>query len=146
MMGTATAAIGVLPGYATLGVAAPLLIILLRVIQGIALGGEYAGAATYVAEHAPEGKRRYYTSFIQLTPTIGLFASSVVSAALRASLGAERFADWGWRLAFLISIVFVAISYYIRLKLEESPVFAELKAQGRTSPSPVRESFATRER
>ena len=146
MMGTSTAAIGVLPGYATLGIAAPLLLILLRVIQGIALGGEYAGAATYVAEHAPEGRRGYYTSYIQLTPTVGLFASSAVSGALRLSLGGERFADWGWRIAFLISIVFVAISYYIRLRLEESPVFAELKAQGRTSPAPVRESYATRER
>jgi MFS family permease len=146
MMGTSTAAIGLLPGYATLGVAAPLLLILLRVVQGIALGGEYAGAATYVAEHAPEGKRGYYTSYIQVAPTVGLFASSAIAAALRASLGAERFADWGWRIAFIISIVFVAISYYIRLKLEESPVFAELKAQGRTSPSPVRESYATRER
>ena len=146
MMGTSTAAIGILPGYATLGVAAPIALILLRVIQGIALGGEYAGAATYVAEHAPEGRRGYYTSYVQLTPTIGLFASSAVSGALRSSLGAERFADWGWRIAFVISIVFVAISYYIRLRLEESPIFAELKAQGRTSPSPVRESYATRER
>ena len=146
MMGTSTAAIGILPGYATIGVAAPIALILLRVIQGIALGGEYAGAATYVAEHAPEGRRGYYTSYVQLTPTIGLFASSAVSGALRSSLGAERFADWGWRIAFVISIVFVAISYYIRLRLEESPIFAELKAQGRTSPSPVRESYATRER
>jgi MFS family permease len=146
MMGTSTAAIGVLPGYATLGIAAPLLLILLRVIQGIALGGEYAGAATYVAEHAPEGRRGYYTSYIQLTPTVGLFASSAVSGALRLALGGERFADWGWRIAFLISIVFVAISYYIRLRLEESPVFAELKAQGRTSPAPVRERYETRVR
>ena len=146
MMGTSTAAIGLLPGYATLGVAAPLLLILLRVVQGIALGGEYAGAATYVAEHAPEGKRGYYTSYIQVAPTVGLFASSAVAGALRASLGAERFADDGWRLAFILSIVFVGISYYIRLRLEESPIFAELKAQGRTSPSPVRESYATQER
>ena len=146
MMGTSTAAIGLLPGYATLGVVAPLLLILLRVVQGIALGGEYAGAATYVAEHAPEGRRGYYTSYIQVAPTVGLFASSAVAGTLRTSLGAGRFADWGWRLAFVLSIVFVAISYYIRLRLEESPVFAELKAQGRTSPSPVRESYATRER
>ena len=146
MMGTATAAIGLLPGYATLGVAAPLLLILLRVIQGIALGGEYAGAATYVAEHAPEGKRGYYTSFIQLTPTIGLFGSSAIVLAVRGALGAPAFAAWGWRLPFLISIVFVAISYYIRVKLEESPIFAELKAQGRTSPAPIREAYATPER
>src|SRR5689334_5075405 len=146
MMGTSTAAIGVLPGYATLGVVAPLLLILLRVIQGIALGGEYAGAATYVAEHAPEGRRGYYTSYIQLTPTIGLFASSAIVLGTRAALGNAAFSDWGWRLPFLISLVFVAISYYIRVRLEESPVFAELKAQGRTSPAPVRESYATRER
>ena len=146
MMGTSTAAIGFLPGYATIGIVAPLLLIILRVVQGIALGGEYAGAATYVAEHAPEGKRGYYTSYIQVAPTVGLFASSAVAGVLRASLGGDRFADWGWRLAFILSIVFVAISYYIRLRLEESPVFAELKAQGRTSPSPVRESYATRER
>ena len=146
MMGVSTAAIGVLPGYATLGVIAPALLILLRVIQGLALGGEYAGAATYVAEHAPEERRGYYTSYIQLTPTIGLFASSAIVLAVRGALGAEAFSDWGWRLPFLISLVFVAISYYIRVRLEESPVFAELKAQGLTSPSPIRESYATPER
>lgn len=146
MMGTATAAIGVLPGYATLGAAAPVLLIALRVVQGLALGGEYAGAATYVAEHAPEDRRGYYTSFIQLTPTIGLFASSLVVIATRQALGNEVFSDWGWRLPFLISIVFVAISYYIRVKLEESPVFAALKREGKTSPSPIRDSYATAER
>jgi MFS family permease len=146
MMGTATAAIGVLPGYATIGAAAPLLLILLRVIQGLALGGEYAGAATYVAEHAPEHRRGYYTSFIQLTPTIGLFASSVIVLAIRAALGDRAFADWGWRVPFLISLVFVAISYYIRVRLEESPVFLAMKAQGTLSRAPVRESYATRER
>jgi MFS family permease len=146
MMGTSTAAIGLLPGYATLGIVAPTLLILLRIIQGLALGGEYAGAATYVAEHAPEGRRGYYTSFIQLTPTIGLFASSLIVLTIRGALGAEAFSAWGWRLPFLISLVFVAISYYIRVRLDESPVFAELKAQGRTSPSPIRESYATRER
>jgi MFS family permease len=146
MMGTATAAIGVLPGYGTLGAAAPLLLIALRVIQGLALGGEYAGAATYVAEHAPEARRGYYTSFIQLTPTIGLFASSLIVIATRRALGNEVFLDWGWRLPFLISIVFVAISYYIRVKLEESPVFAALKREGKTSPSPIRDSYATAER
>jgi len=146
MMGTATAAIGLLPGYATLGVVAPVALILLRVIQGLALGGEYAGAATYVAEHAPEGRRGYYTSYIQMTPTIGLFASSGVVILTRGALGEPSFSAWGWRLPFLISLVFVAISYYIRMRLEESPVFAELKAQGRTSPAPVRESYATAER
>jgi MFS family permease len=143
MMGTATAAIGLLPGYTTLGIAAPLLLSLLRVIQGLALGGEYAGAATYVAEHAPEGRRGYYTSYIQLMPTVGLFASSAIVLGVRAALGPTAFSAWGWRVPFLISIVFVAISYYIRVRLEESPVFAELKAQGRTSPAPIRESYAT---
>jgi MFS family permease len=146
MMGTATAAIGLLPGYATLGAAAPLLLITLRVIQGLALGGEYAGAATYVAEHAPEDRRGYYTSFIQLMPTIGLFASSMIVLTTRQALGNDAFSDWGWRLPFLISIVFVAISYYIRMRLEESPVFAALKREGRTVASPIRESYASAER
>ena len=146
LMGTSTAAIGVLPGYATLGVAAPLLLITFRVLQGLALGGEYAGAATYVGEHAPEERRGYYTSFIQLTPTIGLFASSVIVLATRRTLGEPTFSDWGWRVPFLISLVFVAISYYIRVRLEESPIFAALKRQGKTSRSPIRESYATPER
>jgi MFS family permease len=146
MMGVSTAAIGILPTYASIGMLAPVLLILLRVVQGIALGGEYAGAATYVAEHAPEDRRGYYTSYIQLTPTIGLFVSSMTVLGLRAALGGPAFADWGWRAAFLVSLVFVAISYYIRMRLEESPVFAELKAQGKTSPAPIRESYATAER
>ena len=146
MMGTATAAIGVLPGYATLGVVAPILLITLRVMQGLALGGEYAGAATYVGEHAPDGRRGYYTGYIQLMPTIGLFASSAIVLATRAALGEPAFSDWGWRLPFLISVVFVVISYYIRVRLEESPVFAELKRQGKTSSAPIRESYATGER
>ena len=146
LMGMSTAAIGVLPGFATLGVAAPILLITLRVLQGLALGGEYAGAATYVGEHAPDGRRGYYTSFIQLTPTIGLFASSVIVLATRRVLGPSAFSDWGWRLPFLISLVFVAISYYIRVRLEESPVFAELKRAGKTSAAPIRESYATRAR
>jgi MFS family permease len=146
MMGTATAAIGLLPGYATLGAAAPLALIALRVIQGLALGGEYAGAATYVAEHAPPARRGYYTSYIQLTPTIGLFLSSMIVIVTRKALGDAAFSDWGWRLPFIISIVFVAISYYIRVRLEESPIFAELKSQGRISASPIRDSYATPER
>jgi MFS family permease len=132
MMGTATAAIGVLPGYATIGAAAPLLLILLRVIQGLALGGEYAGAATYVGEHAPDGSRGYYTSFIQMMPTIGLFGSSAIVLTTRTALGVPAFTAWGWRVPFLISVVFVVISYYIRVRLEESPVFVELKEQGRS--------------
>ena len=146
LMGTSTAAIGVLPGYAVLGVAAPLLLITFRVLQGLALGGEYAGAATYVGEHAPEERRGYYTSFIQLTPTIGLFASSLIVLATRRAFGEPTFSDWGWRIPFLISLVFVAISYYIRVRLEESPIFAALKRQGKTSQSPIRESYATVER
>lgn len=146
LMGTSTAAIGLLPGYATLGVAAPLLLILLRIIQGLALGGEYAGAATYVAEHAPERRRGYYTSFVQLTPTIGLFTSSVVVLIAREAFGEPAFTSWGWRVPFLISLVFVVISYYIRVRLEESPIFAALKAQGRVSAAPIRESYASRER
>ncbi|HUQ81264.1 MAG TPA: MFS transporter [Gemmatimonadaceae bacterium] len=146
MMGTATAAIGVLPTYATIGAAAPLLLILLRVIQGLALGGEYAGAATYVAEHAPEDQRGYYTSFIQLTPTVGLFASSLIVLAIRRALGEPSFTDWGWRVPFLISLVFVAISYYIRVRLEESPVFVAMKEQGTLSRAPIRESYATAEK
>jgi MFS family permease len=146
MMGTATAAIGMLPGYARIGAAAPILLISLRVIQGLALGGEYAGAATYVAEHAPETRRGYYTSFIQLTPTIGLFASSAIVLAIRGALGAPAFSDWGWRVPFLISLVFVGISYYIRVRLEESPVFVALREQGKLSRAPIRESYATKDR
>jgi MFS family permease len=146
MMGTSTAAIGVLPGYATLGVVAPVLLILFRIVQGLALGGEYAGAATYVAEHAPEDRRGYYTGYIQMMPTVGLFASSMIVLAARRMFGEPAFSDWGWRVPFLISLVFVAISYYIRVRLEESPIFAALKAQGRTSLSPIRDSYATPER
>jgi MFS family permease len=146
MMGLSTAAIGVLPGYTTLGAAAPILLILLRIVQGLALGGEYAGAATYVAEHAPENRRGYYTSFIQLTPTIGLFASSMIVLGVRRAFGEPAFSDWAWRVPFLISLVFVAISYYIRVRLEESPIFVALKEQGRVSRSPIRDSYATPER
>jgi MFS family permease len=146
MMGTATAAIGVLPEYSRIGAAAPILLIALRVIQGLALGGEYAGAATYVAEHAPESRRGYYTSFIQLTPTIGLFASSAIVLATRGALGEPAFTAWGWRLPFLISLVFVAISYYIRVRLEESPVFVEMREKGKLSRAPIRESYATKDR
>jgi MFS family permease len=146
LMGTATAAIGMLPSYATLGVMAPALLIVLRILQGLALGGEYAGAATYVGEHAPAERRGYYTGYIQLAPTIGLFASSAIVLATRRALGETAFSDWGWRLPFLISVVFVVISYYIRMRLEESPVFADLKREGKTSSAPLRESYATRER
>lgn len=146
MMGTATAAIGLLPNYDRIGAAAPILLITLRVVQGLALGGEYAGAATYVAEHAPDHRRGYYTSYIQLTPTIGLFASSTIVLGIRAALGEPAFSDWGWRVPFLISLVFVAISYYIRVRLEESPVFLALRERGRISRAPIRESYATADR
>lgn len=145
VMGLATALVGVLPTYATIGFWAPVLLVLLRLAQGLALGGEYGGAAIYVAEHAPAGKRGLFTSWIQTTATLGFFLSLAVIACTRQLLSAESFAAWGWRVPFLISIFLLVISVFIRLKLEESPVFAEMKAQGRTSKSPLRESFAHRE-
>jgi MFS family permease len=145
MMGGSTAAIGLLPTYASIGVAAPLLLILLRMIQGLALGGEYAGAATYVAEHAPEHRRGFYTSFIQVTPTVGLCASSAITLGTRALTGESAFVEWGWRIPFLVSVVLLGISYYIRSRLQESPIFAALKAAGKTSATPVRDSYSTRE-
>jgi MFS family permease len=145
IMGGATAAIGLVPSFASIGLAAPLLLLVLRMLQGLALGGEYGGAAVYVAEHAPDHQRGYYTSFIQTTATLGLFVSLLVILACKSVLGTAVFEDWGWRVPFLLSTVLVAGSYYIRTRMEESPVFAELKAQGRTSRSPIRESFGTRQ-
>jgi MFS family permease len=141
LMGLATFAVGLLPSYASIGVAAPVLLVLLRLIQGLALGGEYGGAATYVAEHAPEGKRGLYTSFIQTTATLGLFAALLVVIGIRTAIGEEAFADWGWRLPFLVSIVLLAVSMWIRLKLNESPVFRRMKEQGKTSKAPLTEAF-----
>jgi MFS family permease len=141
IMGGATTAIGLLPTYDQIGVAAPLLLLALRLLQGLALGGEYGGAATYVAEHAPEGRRGFFTSFIQTTATLGLFVSLGVILTTRKALGDEPFADWGWRLPFLLSIVLVAFSYWLRRQLQESPLFAQLKAQGKVSKAPLRESF-----
>jgi MFS family permease len=141
LMGGSTAAIGLLPGYRTIGVAAPLLLVLLRLLQGLALGGEYGGAAVYVAEHAPVGTRGYYTSYIYTTGTAGLLLSLMVILATRRSTGETAFASWGWRVPFLLSSVLVAMSYYVRLKLEESPLFAQLRAQGATSEAPVRDTF-----
>src|SRR5687768_7199062 len=127
IMGGSTAAIGMLPTYASIGLAAPIILVLLRLLQGLALGGEYDGAAVYVAEHAPDGKRGFYTSFIQTTATLGLFVSLVVILVVRRAVGEEAFADWGWRIPFLLSIVLVGMSYYIRVRLKESPLFTKLK-------------------
>jgi MFS family permease len=132
----------VLPTYASIGFWAPVILVVLRLAQGLALGGEYGGAAIYVAEHAPAGKRGLFTSWIQLTATLGFFLSLAVIYVTRHLMTAESFATWGWRVPFLVSVLLLAISIYIRLKLEESPVFAEMKAQGRTSRAPLTESFA----
>jgi len=142
VMGLATALVGVLPTYASIGFWAPVILVVLRLAQGLALGGEYGGAATYVAEHAPEGKRGLFTSWIQLTATLGFFLSLAVIYLTRHAMTAESFGAWGWRVPFLVSVLLLAISIYIRLKLEESPVFAEMKAQGKTSKAPLTESFA----
>ncbi|HVF37419.1 MAG TPA: MFS transporter, partial [Sphingomicrobium sp.] len=141
IMGLSTFLVGLLPSYASIGVAAPVLLVALRLLQGLALGGEYGGAATYVAEHAPEGKRGLYTSFIQTTATLGLFAALLVVIGIRTWLGEEAFADWGWRIPFLISIVLLALSLWIRMRLEESPLFREMKAAGKGSKAPLTEAF-----
>ena len=141
IMGVSTALVGILPAYATVGVAAPIALIALRLLQGLALGGEYGGAACYVAEHAPPGKRGLYTSWIQTTATLGLFLSLLVILGCRQLMGPE-FEAWGWRVPFLVSLVLLAVSVYIRLQLRESPVFLEMKAAGRTSRAPLTDSFA----
>jgi MFS family permease len=141
IMGGSTALVGMLPSYATIGVAAPIILIALRLLQGLALGGEYGGAATYVAEHAPDGKRGLYTSWIQTTATLGLFLSLLVILACRSLMSAEAFDEWGWRLPFLLSIVLLVISVYIRLQLNESPVFEEIKNEGKLSKAPLSEAF-----
>ena len=143
IMGGSTAAIGFLPGYATIGIGAPIILVLLRLLQGLALGGEYGGAAVYVAEHSPDGKRGYYTSFIQTTATLGLFLSLAVILIVRALVGEDAFKAWGWRIPFILSLLLLAISYYIRVRLRESPLFAALKESGRTSRAPIQESFGT---
>ncbi|QTT89644.1 MFS transporter [Pseudomonas chlororaphis] len=142
IMGVSTAVVGLLPSYATIGVAAPIILISLRLLQGLALGGEYGGAATYVAEHAPKGKRGYFTSWIQTTATLGLFLSLLVILACRTLLGTEAFEAWGWRIPFLLSILLLIVSVYIRLQLSESPVFQKMKAEGKASKAPLTESFA----
>ena len=140
IMGLSTFLVGLLPTYASIGVAAPIALIVLRLLQGLALGGEYGGAATYVAEHAPPGKRGLYTSFIQITATFGLFLSLIVILLCRTWLGPE-FDTWGWRIPFLISALLLGISVYIRLQLNESPLFQQMKAEGRASKAPLTESF-----
>ena len=142
VMGLSTALVGMLPTYANIGFWAPVLLVVLRLAQGLALGGEYGGAAIYVAEHAPDGKRGLYTGWIQTTATLGLFLALVVIGVLRAVMTPEQFSAWGWRVPFLLSFLLLVVSVYIRLKLEESPVFAEMKAQGRGSKAPLTESFA----
>ena len=146
IMGGSTALIGVLPGYGTLGVFAPVLLVTLRLLQGLALGGEYGGAAVYVAEHAPDHKRGFYTSFIQTTATLGLFVSLLVILATKGAMTDAAFRAWGWRIPFLLSAVLVLVSYYIRARMAESPLFARLKAEGKTSKAPIADSYGTAER
>src|SRR3712207_5745791 len=141
IMGLSTFVVGLLPSYAAIGVAAPIILVVLRLLQGLALGGEYGGAATYVAEHAPQGKRGAYTAWIQTTATLGLFLSLLVILGCRVALGNERFEAWGWRIPFLVSLVLLGVSVWIRLKLDESPLFKAMKAEGKTSKAPLRESF-----
>ena len=141
LMGVSTFFVGLLPGYATIGVLAPVLLVSLRLLQGLALGGEYGGAATYVAEHAPQNKRGAWTSWIQTTATLGLFLSLVVILGTRTLLGEESFEAWGWRIPFLLSVILLGISVWIRLSLQETPAFQRMKSQGRTSRAPLTESF-----
>ena len=141
IMGLSTFAVGLLPGYDSIGIAAPIILVFLRILQGLALGGEYGGAATYVAEHAPHNKRGLYTSFIQITATFGLFAALLVVIGLRTGLGEDAFAAWGWRVPFLISILLLGVSMWIRLQLNESPVYQKMKDEGTTSKAPLTEAF-----
>ncbi|GLR58049.1 MULTISPECIES: MFS transporter [Rhizobium] len=143
IMGLSTFLVGVLPGAATIGIAAPIILIGLRLLQGLALGGEYGGAATYVAEHAPNGRRGYFTSWIQTTATLGLFLSLIVIVLVQYLMGAVQFAAWGWRIPFLVSVVLLGISVWIRLKMNESPAFQRMKAEGKGSKAPLTEAFGT---
>jgi MFS family permease len=145
LMGGSTFAIGLVPGYATIGYAAPILVLMLRLLQGLALGGEYGGAATYVAEHAPKNKRGFYTSFIQTTATLGLFLSLGVILLTRQSVGVDSFNSWGWRIPFILSSLLVIVSIIIRMKMQESPMFSKLKKEGTTSKNPLKESFGKKE-
>jgi MFS family permease len=144
IMGGATFLVGCMPTYNKIGIAAPILLIIIRILQGLALGGEYGGAAVYVAEHAPDNKRGFYTSFIQITATLGLFVSLGVILIVRSSMSTADFSGYGWRIPFLISILLVGISLYVRLKMKESPIFTHLKKEGKTSASPIKESFGNK--
>ena len=141
IMGLSTFIVGILPNYASIGAAAPIILIALRMLQGLALGGEYGGAATYVAEHAPHGKRGAYTAWIQTTATLGLFLSLMVILGTRTAIGEDAFAEWGWRVPFIVSILLLGVSVYIRLSMNESPAFTKMKAEGKTSKAPLSESF-----
>src|SRR5437899_3916040 len=143
IMGGGTAAIGVLPGFSQIGILAPIVLVLLRLVQGLALGGEYGGAVIYVAEHAPDDRRGYWTSFIQTTATVGLFISIGVVGVTNYLMGDTAFKAWGWRIPFLLSIALVAVSLFIRWRLKETPLFSRLKAAGRTSKAPLREALAS---
>src|SRR6266851_5590023 len=143
LMGLATFLVGLLPTYATWGLAAPILLLIIRAVQGLALGGEYGGAATYIAEHAPDGKRGLYTSWIQTTATMGIVLALLIILICRQSMSAQDFEDWGWRIPFLISALLVALSVYIRLKLAESPLYARLKEQGKASTNPVKDTYSS---
>ena len=144
LMGGSTFLIGLIPSYSSIGYAAPILVLILRLVQGLALGGEYGGAATYVAEHAPANKRGFFTSWIQTTATGGLFLSLGIIVVTKNLLGAEVFADWGWRVPFLLSILLVGVSIYIRMKMHESPMFTKLKTEGKVSKNPLKESFSNK--
>jgi MFS family permease len=143
-MGLSTALIGLLPTYASFGLVATVLLVLLRLLQGLALGGEYGGAATYIAEHVPDHKRGFYTSFIQTTATLGFFVSMGVIGTTRVLIGEDAFKDFGWRIPFLLSFALLAVSLYVRIKMKESPVFARLKSTGKTSSNPLKETFTSR--
>src|SRR5438552_9212165 len=140
-MGLSTALIGFLPTYAQVGLLAPAILVTLRLLQGLALGGEYGGAATYVAEHVPDDRRGYYTSFIQTTATLGFFLSLGVIGSTRMMLGEASFKEWGWRVPFILSFVLLAVSLYIRISMKESPLFAKMKSEGKVSKNPIKESF-----
>ena len=143
IMGGSTFIVGLLPGYASIGIAAPIVLVTLRILQGLALGGEYGGAATYVAEHAPDGRRGFFTSWIQTTATLGLFLSLLVITGVRAGMDTAAFDAWGWRIPFLVSVLLLAVSVWIRMSMSESPAFARMKAEGRTSKAPLSEAFLT---
>ena len=140
-MGLSTALVGVLPTFSQIGIWAPVILVSLRLAQGLALGGEYGGAATYVAEHAPIEKRGFFTSWIQTTATLGLFLSLAVILGCRIGMPEAQFKEWGWRIPFLVSVILLGVSVYIRLRLQETPIFAEMKAQGKGSRTPLADSF-----